>query len=86
MSASTSQPISRRSFLKLGASVAGGAVVTELNALGIDARHLRANALRVPMKTGQEVPSVCPYCAVGCGQIVMVDPGAGKIIDIQEFS
>ncbi len=83
MSASASQPISRRSFLKLGACVAGGAVVTELNALGIDPRHLRANALRVPMKTGQEVPSICPYCAVGCGQIVMVDTGTGKIIDIQ---
>ncbi len=34
------------------------------------------------MKRGREIPSLCPYCAVGCGQIVMVDD-SGKIIDIQ---
>src|SRR5215469_4091080 len=28
-----------------------------------------------------EVPSVCPYCAVGCGQLVYVK--GGKIIDIE---
>jgi formate dehydrogenase major subunit len=33
------------------------------------------------VKQGKEVPSVCPYCAVGCGQIVTV--ADGKILDIQ---
>src|SRR3954463_3862055 len=28
-----------------------------------------------------EVPSVCPYCAVGCGQLVYTK--GGKIIDIE---
>jgi formate dehydrogenase major subunit len=44
---------------------------------------VEARALEVPLKKGKEVPSVCPYCAVGCGQIVTVDPAAGKILDIQ---
>jgi len=37
----------------------------------------------VPVKKGKEVAIVCPYCAVGCGQIVTVDAAAGKILDIQ---
>lgn len=33
------------------------------------------------IKGATEVPSVCPYCAVGCGQLVYVK--GGKIIDIE---
>jgi formate dehydrogenase major subunit len=33
------------------------------------------------VKQGKEVPSVCPYCAVGCGQIITV--ADGKLLDIQ---
>jgi formate dehydrogenase major subunit len=75
--------LTRRDFLKGTAGVAGTAVAAELAALGIDPRPAEAKALTVPIKKGKEVPSVCPYCAVGCGQIVTVDPAAGKIIDIQ---
>jgi formate dehydrogenase major subunit len=35
----------------------------------------------VRVQAGREVASVCPYCAVGCGQIVTV--ADGKILDIQ---
>lgn len=75
--------LTRRDFLKGTAGVAGTAVAAELAALGIDPRPVEAKALEVPLKKGKEVPSVCPYCAVGCGQIVTVDPAAGKILDIQ---
>jgi formate dehydrogenase major subunit len=75
--------ITRREFLSGTAGVAGTAVAAELAALGIDPRPVEARALEVPLKKGKEVPSVCPYCAVGCGQIVTVDPAAGKILDIQ---
>ncbi len=44
---------------------------------------LAAKAGDVPIKRGKEVASICPYCAVGCGQIVMVDTATGKILDIQ---
>jgi formate dehydrogenase major subunit len=33
------------------------------------------------VKQGKQVPSVCPYCAVGCGQIITT--ANGKVIDIQ---
>ena len=83
MADSSSPPMNRRSFLKLGAGVAGVAVMADLKALGVDTSALRARALSAPLKQGKEVPSICPYCAVGCGQIVTVDAGAGKIIDIR---
>lgn len=77
------QGISRRGFLKLSAGAAGSAVLADLVGFGMDIRSVQAQALKVPIKQGKEVASVCPYCAVGCGQIVTVDTGSGKIIDIQ---
>jgi len=74
---------SRRTFLKGAAGIAAGTVAAELAGFGIDVRAYAAKAGDVPIKKGKEVPSVCPYCAVGCGQIVMVDDGTGKILDIQ---
>ena len=74
---------SRRTFLKGAAGVAAGTVFAELAGLGVDMSALAAKAGDVPLKRGKEVASVCPYCAVGCGQIVMVDTAARKIIDIQ---
>ncbi len=74
---------SRRTFLKGTAAMAAGTVFAELSGLGFDLRAFAARAEDVPIKKGKEVPSVCPYCAVGCGQIVMVDTATGKILDIQ---
>jgi formate dehydrogenase major subunit len=74
---------SRRTFLKGAAGAAAGTVFGELAGLGLDVRAFAAKEDGVPIKKGKEVPSICPYCAVGCGQIVMVDTAAGKILDIQ---
>jgi len=74
---------SRRTFLRGAAGIAAGTVAAELAGFGIDARAFAAKTGEVPIKKGKEVPSICPYCAVGCGQIVMVENGTGKILDIQ---
>ena len=74
---------SRRTFLKGAAGVVSGTVFAELAGLGVDLSALAAKAGDVPIKRGKEVASICPYCAVGCGQIVMVDSATGKILDIQ---
>jgi formate dehydrogenase major subunit len=74
---------SRRTFLKGAAGAAAGTVFAELAGLGVDMSALAAKAGDVPIKRGKEVASICPYCAVGCGQIVMVDTSSGKILDIQ---
>ena len=54
----------------------------DLHALGDTARSSRSEALRPRTEgAGEAVRSVCPYCAVGCGQLVYVKDG--KITDIE---
>ncbi len=74
---------SRRTFLKGAAGVVSGTVFAELAGLGVDMSAMAAKAGDVPIKRGKEVASICPYCAVGCGQIVMVETATGRILDIQ---
>ncbi len=73
--------VTRRDFLKLSAGAMGGTMVSEMVNLGIDLSPVRAHARNRTVKQGKEVPSICPYCAVGCGQIVTV--ADGQIVDIQ---
>ena len=74
--------ITRRKFLTISAGAIAMTAASEMELLGFDAASIRASAQKVPMKRGREIPSLCPYCAVGCGQIVTVDD-SGNIIDIQ---
>jgi formate dehydrogenase major subunit len=73
--------MSRRQFLKLSAGAMGGVAAAEVAGLGFDTTRVRARAQAGPVKQGKEVPSVCPYCAVGCGTIVTV--ANGNMLDIQ---
>jgi formate dehydrogenase major subunit len=74
--------VTRRQFLKISSGALGTVAAAEAVSLGADTVAAQTKAQKVPIKTGRQVPSVCPYCAVGCGQIVTVDD-QGKIIDIQ---
>jgi formate dehydrogenase major subunit len=47
----------------------------------MDLRAAEAEVGRLKIVNAREVPSVCPYCAVGCGQLVSVRDG--KIINIE---
>ena len=69
---------SRRQFFR-GAGVAAG--VGTLSGLGFDLRPVQAAAARLKIKGAREVPSICPYCAVGCAQIVSVRQG--EIVNIE---
>lgn len=54
----------------------------DLTALGATARSARTAALAPRTQTADRVVrSVCPYCAVGCGQLVYVQDG--RITDIE---
>jgi formate dehydrogenase major subunit len=75
------QAISRRQFLKLSAGGMSAVAAAEVAGLGFNVAPTQAATPKRLVKQGKEVPSVCPYCAVGCGQIVTV--ADGKIIDIQ---
>ncbi len=75
-----SHGLTRRQFLKLSGGVIGGSALSELHSLNL-APRVPANYQQMQVKQGKQVPTVCPYCAVGCGQIVTV--ANGKIVDIQ---
>src|SRR5205807_6283944 len=55
---------SRRQFFR-GTGLAAGT----LAGLGLDLKPAAAAARKLKIRGAREVASVCPYCAVGCGQI-----------------
>jgi formate dehydrogenase major subunit len=69
----------RRDFLRQ--SVGGGFALGGLLGLGLDLRAAQQAASRFKFADTREVPSVCPYCAVGCGQLVSVRDG--KIVNVE---
>jgi len=77
---SITRSMDRRSFLKATSATAAGTTAATLGAFGLTSKTAHAAAQRQP-KRGQEFPSVCPYCAVGCGQLAMVSEG--EIINIE---
>jgi len=69
--------LSRRDFLKFsGATAAGVAAGT-----GIDLAPVEAAATSLKIKEAKAFAGVCPYCAVGCGQLIYTRDN--KIIDIE---
>jgi formate dehydrogenase major subunit len=71
--------LSRRQFLR--ASAGGGFALGGFMGFGMDLRAAQAEVRHLKIANGREVPSVCPYCAVGCGQLVSVRNG--KILNIE---
>jgi formate dehydrogenase major subunit len=67
---STTASFNRRDFLRT--STGGGLALGGLLGLGMDLRAAQTEVRRLKIADTREVPSVCPYCAVGCGQIVSV--------------
>ena len=71
--------LNRRDFLR--ASTGGGFALGGLLGFGMDLRAAHERVAQLKIANAREVPSVCPYCAVGCGQIVSVRDN--KIINIE---
>jgi formate dehydrogenase major subunit len=70
--------LSRRDFFKWsGASAAGVAVGVR----GIDLAPVEAAATSIRLKEAKAFPGVCPYCAVGCAQLIYVKDN--RIVDIE---
>jgi formate dehydrogenase major subunit len=70
--------VSRREFLK---AAGGGFALGSMMALGADLRPVQARARSLKIAGATEVPSICPYCAIGCGTLVSVRDG--KIVNIE---
>jgi len=73
--------VTRRDFLKVSTTGMVGTAVGGLLGLGADLAPKAVHAEELRIKNAQVFPSVCPYCAVGCGTLVhTVD---GKIVNIE---
>jgi formate dehydrogenase major subunit len=74
--------VSRRDFLKAsgGAALTGTALGT-LTAVGVSLAPAVAKAQELRIKHAKAIPSVCPYCSVGCA--TLVNTVEGKIVNIE---
>ena len=70
--------LSRREFFKLSGATAGGLMLPAGFAAAVAAGEVQTSPLH---KAVGETPTICPYCAVGCGMVVGVN--AGKVENIE---
>jgi formate dehydrogenase major subunit len=73
--------VSRRDFLRAASGAASGTALGGLVGLGADLRPVVARAQELRIKNAQAVPSICPYCSVGCATLVHVEDG--RIVNIE---
>lgn len=76
-------PVSRRNLLR--GAAAGGFALGGALSLGADLAAAKTKALTLKIEGATDIPSVCPYCAVGCGTLISVKEvaGAKRIINIE---
>ena len=67
--------VTRRDFVKLSGAAFAGTALGTLAGLGADLRPRIAHASDIRIKNARVFPSVCPYCAVGCGTLIHVVDG-----------
>jgi formate dehydrogenase major subunit len=73
--------LSRRDFLRTSTGATAGTAIGGLIGLGAALGPAAARAQELRIKDAKTVPSVCPYCSVGCATLVhTVD---GRIINIE---
>src|SRR3712207_4650129 len=77
--------ISRRDFLRLSGGVTAGTALAGLSGMGLDLGPTTVKAAEARIKGAKAIPSVCPYCAVGCGLLAYTveENGRSRIIDIE---
>ena len=62
--------LSRRDFFRLSGTAAAGTALGGLTALNADLAPTLARAQELRIKDAKTVPSVCPYCSVGCATLI----------------
>jgi formate dehydrogenase major subunit len=74
--------LSRRDLLKSSGGVAlAGTALGSLTAVGANLAPVVAEAQQLRIRNAKAIPSLCPYCSVGCATLVQtVD---GKIVNIE---
>jgi formate dehydrogenase major subunit len=74
----SAQQISRRHFLSRSGLATAGSALGGLVSLGLDPSRIRTATVPLGWKIERTkvVPSICPYCAVGCSLLLHVRDGA----------
>jgi formate dehydrogenase major subunit len=77
----------RRAFLKLSGIGSAGVAAAGLGGLGFDVAFASSKAARRKLEGTKQTPSICPYCAVGCGTLIHSKQdeatGAVRIVNIE---
>jgi formate dehydrogenase major subunit len=73
--------VSRREFVRYSAGAGAGTALGGLVGLGLTLAPARAKAQQLRIKDSRTVPSICPFCSVGCGTLIHVKEG--EIINIE---
>ena len=79
----SSHPISRRHFLRRSGLAASGGALGSLVSLGLEPEGVRQATVPLDWKIERTrvVPSICPYCAVGCSILLHVRDG--KLVNLE---
>jgi formate dehydrogenase major subunit len=73
--------VSRRNFLRLSSATAAGTAIGGMVGLGVNLVPARARAQELRIKDTHTVPSICPFCSVGCATLIHTKDG--EIINIE---
>src|SRR5437667_12792681 len=73
--------LSRRDFLKTSGSAFTGTALGGLVGVGASLAPTLAQTQDLRIKHAKAVPSVCPYCSVGCA--TLIHTVEGKIVNIE---
>ena len=73
--------LSRRDFLRYTAGAGAGTALGGAIGLGLALSPAIAKAQELRIRGSKSVPSICPYCSVGCGTLIHVKEG--EIINIE---
>lgn len=73
--------LSRRTFVRYAASAGAGTALGGLAGLGLTLAPAQAKAQALRIKDSKTVPSICPFCSVGCATLIHVKDD--EIINIE---
>lgn len=73
--------LTRRDFLKRTSATAIGLTLASVGGINIKPVKAQTTRIKLNAKQGRQVPSVCPYCAIGCG--TLITESEGKIVHIE---
>ena len=73
--------LSRRAFLRYSAGAGVGTALGGLAGLGLTLAPARARAQELRIKDSRTIPSICPFCSVGCGTLIHVKDG--ELVNIE---